>query len=294
MSFLVADKSGTQTASLVPAATTPQLPAVVQKNPISVFQRQDKFDQLMELRGENAAPTKFRNRLFNHPCSWGLVAAGVAAAVGGPLVAIGLIPLAAPLIAGGAGAFLGGFLGITFLEDSPSPVSVLARNNALRQRDLKFLSGSAESGPLQQAIDGQLAARWIARIDRQRVHGEAACADLEDIVSHSKTLPAEIRKRAERVVAVYDATVDDSGRRPKELSDYRVSSIIESVRRLDDADAPGCAAELMKSYFKGDVPRYRCETHGKSRDLYRALREAMRPKAEVVPALPAPAVNTAE
>ena len=41
----------------------------------------------------------------------------------------------------------------------------------------------------------------------------------------------------------------------------------------------------MKTYFKDDVPRYRFESHGKSRELYRALRDAMRPKPVTVPAL---------
>ena len=228
----------------------------------------------MELRGQEPKPELLRYRLLNRPASWGVVLAAATAAIGAPVLAFMALPLWMAAVGAGGALVVGSAVGALF--EATSPLALVTRLNHLREADLKFLGDLSEASPIEQAIVGSLATRWVRRIDNQRVNGEAAYANLEDIIAHAKTLPEDVRQRADKMVALYDATNDHNGKPLEKMTDDQARNLISAFQSLPVEDQPVVAHELMVRYFKGEVSRHGVESHQKARDLYRALRDGMK------------------
>ena len=260
------------------AVAQPKLPAVVagSARPV-VFERQAQFEDLMELRGQAPDPFKLRHIVLNGGASWGPVLAGAAVAIGLPLELVAAVSGTA--VATSAVALLIGGLvvGGIFNRELPSPLAMVTRYNHLRERDLRFLGNLTEASPVEQAVVGLMAARWLTRIDKQRVYGEEAYAILEDIIAKGKTLDEAVVRRAQRLVDLHDATVNHRDGRPLyALTTDQVNHIVSQFDALDPDDRASCGAELMKRYFKGEVARHHVQSHEAARRLYRTLRNGVK------------------
>ncbi len=260
------------------AVSPSQVPAVVTApaRPM-VFERQEQFSDLMEVRGQAPHPMKIRNALFDVGGSWGIVLGGVAAALGVPLELAGLVTTSGALAVAGFFLASGFVIGGMFSKELPSPLALVAGWNHLYASDLAFLGDMREASLVDQAVVGILAERWVARIDKQRVHGEEAYAILEGLIAKRRTLDLDVIKRARSLVELYDSTVHpEHGWNLRNLTADQAKRIVAAVEALDPADKPSCGAELKKRFFKGEVERYDIATHQAARNLYRALRDAER------------------
>ena len=256
------------------AVAQQKLPAVVTETRAIVFQRQDQFEDLMELRGKAPAPRRLVYGIFNGGASWGLVFGGAAAAIGFPLEAVGLMTTLGAAVTAGTVLMTGLVLGAIAGKDVASPLSLVTRRKHLTSQDLQFLGNIKEAPAVEQAVVGILAERWVARIDEQRVYGEKAYAMLEDVIAKKNALPYEILVRAKRIVAVHDATRHpEYGYRLWSLTAAQAYTIADAVEALDPADRASCAAELRQRYFKGEVERHHIEDHKATRRLYRVLHD---------------------
>ena len=256
----------------------PQLPAPLDLAAApSALRFQQRFSDIIELRGKAPKPTNLIHRFFNGTPAWGVVGAAAAAAVSIPLFALGLdIALPFLVIGGGLGTFVPAFIGSVAYNEFATPFNALTRGKHLKEKDLAFLAGLEKASPTEQAVIGLLAERWMKRIDSQFVNGEAAFARIEDLANNGKKMPQDAQDTATAIVALQDAMVDHHGRPRKEFGSTAVSNLVEAFKNLPALEQRACAPLLMALYFKGEVVRVKIDKHEDARALYRALRDGAR------------------
>lgn len=263
----------TTSTALVPAAPLLPAPLPVAAAP-NALRYEQRFGDLIALRGKDPKPTKFVHRFFNGTPAWGVVGGAVAAALTLPLVALGL-EAAVPMFFIGTGActFIPAFIGGLAYNEFATPFSLLTSGKHLKEKDLAFLDGLENASPTERAVIGLLARRWMARIDSQFVHGEAAFARIEDLANAGEQMPSDARETARKIVALQDAMVDSHGRPQTKFASYEIRKLVQAFKDLPPVEQRACAPHLIKLYFKGEVVRVKVEKHEDARALYRALRD---------------------
>lgn len=273
MSFLVtkvvrAKVEAPALPEVAPMATLPQaVPATT-----LLLSADRKLSAVTAHRGLHPTPTSLIGRVFNHSMSWGIVASVSGFVATSPVLLVGTGPgIAAMGTAAGLGGFLGAMLGD--LTANRSPLEVVASYRTLTPEHVAFIEKESAESPLACAVLGLLAERWIKRIDSQRVRGNEAMLTLERAAKRVESVPPEVRAEAERAMALGDAVVGADGQFNRRLSDADVQAVLTAFENISANQRQSTAAELLRLYFKGDVPRVHFETQPGERRLYRALRD---------------------
>lgn len=244
-----------------------------------------RFTQLIGARGANPAPTGVLARALSSPASWIPLSGAAAALVTSPSVLLfGWPGYVAMGVSAGAAAFAAFCMEVDVPKKGyPSPLALITRHRHLKADELTFAHEAAAVSPLAQATMATLAKRWLTRVDDQKVVGDQAFTELEDLIAKAAALPAEVRQQADAIVALHDAMLDPKTGRPwRRLDDATVENLVGRFQALPDVERAAAGPELMARYFKNEVPRLSFESNPASRKLYRALREcrAARPDGD--------------